>query len=49
VRSTSAEFVPDDSLLREFIGGSILETYTPGTRQNGNHRQHSASSNGNGR
>jgi uridine kinase len=48
VRPTSAEFVPDDSLLREFIGGSILETYTPGTRQNGYHRQHNPLSNGNG-
>ncbi|MEP7289909.1 MAG: nucleoside kinase [Chloroflexota bacterium] len=34
VRPTSAEFVPDDSLLREFVGGSILETYIPGLRQN---------------
>ena len=23
----SAEFIPDDSILREFIGGSILETF----------------------
>jgi uridine kinase len=38
VRPASAEFVPDDSLLREFIGGSILETYIPGLRQNVNHR-----------
>jgi uridine kinase len=35
VRGTSAEYVPDDSLLREFIGGSILETYTPGMRHDG--------------
>jgi uridine kinase len=35
VRPTSTDFVPDDSLLREFVGGSILETYVPGTRQNG--------------
>jgi uridine kinase len=34
VRPTSAEYVPDDSLLREFVGGSILDTYLPGTRQN---------------
>ena len=33
VRPAGAEFIPDDSLLREFIGGSILETYTPGTRR----------------
>lgn len=33
VRPTSTEFVPDDSLLREFVGGSILETYAPGKRQ----------------
>ncbi len=26
----SAEFVPDNSLLREFIGGSILRDYKPG-------------------
>jgi uridine kinase len=32
VRPASPEYVPDDSLLREFIGGSILETYTPGQR-----------------
>jgi uridine kinase len=37
VRGTSAEYVPDDSLLREFIGGSILETYTPGMRHNDVH------------
>lgn len=35
VRSTNAEYVPGDSLLREFVGGSILETYQPGARQNG--------------
>jgi uridine kinase len=35
VRPASPEYVPDDSLLREFIGGSILETYTPGERPNG--------------
>ncbi len=40
VRPTTAEFIPDDSLLREFVGGSVLETYTPGTRQNGNHSNH---------
>jgi uridine kinase len=32
VRPTSADYVPDDSLLREFIGGSILETYVAGSR-----------------
>jgi hypothetical protein len=26
-----AELVPDNSLLREFIGGSILRDYFPGT------------------
>jgi uridine kinase len=30
VRPTTPDYVPDDSLLREFVGGSILETYTPG-------------------
>jgi uridine kinase len=35
VRGASPEYVPDDSLLREFIGGSILETYTPGAKMNG--------------
>jgi uridine kinase len=35
VRPTSPEYVPDDSLLREFVGGSILETYLPGLRYNG--------------
>lgn len=35
VRPTSAEYVPDDSLLREFVGNSILETYQPGTRPTG--------------
>ena len=35
VRPTSPEYVPDDSLLREFVGGSILETYMPGLRYNG--------------
>ncbi|HRE47801.1 MAG TPA: hypothetical protein PLD47_08750 [Aggregatilineales bacterium] len=33
VRPADASFVPDDSLLREFIGGSILESYTPGKRR----------------
>lgn len=42
VLPTSPEFIPDDSLLREFVGGSILETYTPGTRQNGNHTNHNS-------
>lgn len=32
VRPADAEFVPNQSLLREFVGGSILETYTPGMR-----------------
>jgi uridine kinase len=31
VRPANHDLVPDDSLLREFIGGSILETYTPGS------------------
>lgn len=30
VRPIEAEFVPDNSLLREFIGGSILRDYHPG-------------------
>ncbi|MBX3064181.1 MAG: nucleoside kinase [Anaerolineae bacterium] len=30
VRPADPEFVPNDSLLREFIGGSVMETYTPG-------------------
>lgn len=35
-----AECVPSDSLLREFIGGSILETYFPGARNGiGNRRE----------
>ncbi|RMF53668.1 MAG: nucleoside kinase [Chloroflexota bacterium] len=29
VSAASAEYVPDNSLLREFIGGSILESYMP--------------------
>ncbi len=33
VRPASPDLVPDDSLLREFVGGSILETYTPGANQ----------------
>lgn len=33
VRPASPDFVPDDSLLREFVGGSILETFTPGVKQ----------------
>lgn len=32
VRPASPDFVPDDSLLREFVGGSILETYVPGAQ-----------------
>jgi uridine kinase len=32
VSAASAEYVPDDSLLREFVGGSILESYLPGKR-----------------
>ncbi|MBX3081874.1 MAG: nucleoside kinase, partial [Anaerolineae bacterium] len=32
VRPASADYVPDDSLLREFIGGSILDTYVAGSR-----------------
>ncbi len=40
VRPASAEFVPNDSLLREFVGGSILETYVPGLRQNGAKNSH---------
>jgi uridine kinase len=32
VRPASADYVPDDSLLREFIGGSIFETYIAGSR-----------------
>jgi len=35
VRPASAEYVPGDSLLREFVGNSILEDYVPGLRQNG--------------
>lgn len=30
--------VPDDSLLREFIGNSILETYSPGKRNGATYR-----------
>lgn len=30
VREMDAEFVPDNSLMREFIGGSILKDYHPG-------------------
>ncbi len=45
VRPISAEFVPDDSLLREFVGGSILETYTPGARQNGVNKNGNGSGN----
>ena len=49
VRPTSAEHVPDDSLLREFVGGSILETYRPGTRPAGSRNGNgSGSLNGNG-
>ena len=32
------EFIPHNSLLREFIGGSILRTYTPGERADGKER-----------
>ncbi len=32
VRPTAADFIPDNSLLREFVGGSILEDYTPGAK-----------------
>lgn len=32
VRPASPEFVPGDSLLREFVGGSVLEDYTPGAQ-----------------
>ncbi|MCS6872703.1 MAG: nucleoside kinase [Anaerolineae bacterium] len=35
VSAASAEYVPDNSLLREFIGGSILETYMPYKRERG--------------
>jgi uridine kinase len=45
VRPTSVEYVPDDSLLREFVGNSILETYQPGTRSA---RTYNGSRNGNG-
>jgi uridine kinase len=48
VRPTSAEFVPDDSLLREFVGNSILETYIPGRRQNGM-KHENGHGNGNGK
>jgi uridine kinase len=27
VRPCSTEFIPDDSLIREFVGGSILEEF----------------------
>ncbi|MEL7672695.1 MAG: nucleoside kinase, partial [Chloroflexota bacterium] len=30
LKPMDAELVPDNSLLREFIGGSILRDYTPG-------------------
>jgi len=29
VRPCTAEYVPDNSLLREFIGGSILQDFAP--------------------
>jgi uridine kinase len=32
VRPAGTENVPNDSLLREFVGGSILDGYTPGSR-----------------
>jgi uridine kinase len=31
-RPAPPEFVPGDSLLREFVGGSVLEDYTPGVK-----------------
>lgn len=31
VRPMGSEFIPDNSLLREFVGGSILRDYHPGT------------------
>jgi uridine kinase len=31
-RPAPLEFVPGDSLLREFVGGSVLEDYTPGVK-----------------
>jgi uridine kinase len=37
VRPASADLVPDDSLLREFVGGSILETYMPGDKNSNHH------------
>lgn len=41
VRPATPENVPGDSLLREFVGGSILENYMPGNRlmrgQNGSY------------
>jgi uridine kinase len=46
VRPTSPEYVPDDSLLREFIGGSILDTYIPATRQAGIRSQQNGGLNG---
>jgi uridine kinase len=30
LKTMSADLVPDNSLLREFIGGSILRDYMPG-------------------
>jgi uridine kinase len=33
VRPAPAQVIPDNSLLREFIGGSILENYQPGKRR----------------
>ncbi len=31
-RAAEPDFVPGDSLLREFVGGSVLEDYTPGVK-----------------
>ena len=31
VRPMDTKFIPDNSLLREFVGGSILRDYHPGT------------------
>ena len=34
-RSCNSDLVPDNSILREFIGGSILEEFKPWQRDNG--------------
>jgi len=44
VRPASLEYVPGDSLLREFVGQSVLEDYVPGLRQNGIKPLHGKSS-----